>query len=108
MNRYGEIYVDNISSLKLVKTKMVKSVLAGRGQLKTMPDYKCAHAGIVFKEVKTRVFLSIHTPKSQQRCANHQLKPASAIKYILKASSIHLFGAFLFLYLALHALPNAT
>jgi hypothetical protein len=79
MNRYGEIYVDNISSLKLVKTKMVKSVLAGRGQLKTMPDYKCAHAGIVFKEVNESV-LTTHTPKSQQRCANHQLKPASAIK----------------------------
>ena len=31
---------------------MAKSVLdAGWGQLKTMLDYKCAHAGIVFKEV---------------------------------------------------------
>ena len=52
VNRCGEIYVGNVSSLKLVKTKMAKSVLdAGWGQLKTMLDYKCAHAGIVFKEV---------------------------------------------------------
>jgi IS605 OrfB family transposase len=52
VNRAGEIYVGNVSSSKLVKTKMAKSVLdAGWGQLKTMLDYKCAHAGIVFKEV---------------------------------------------------------
>ncbi|MDY0206682.1 MAG: transposase [Pseudomonas sp.] len=52
VNRCGEIYVGNVSSLKLVKTKMAKSVLdAGWGQLKAMLDYKCDHAGIVFKEV---------------------------------------------------------
>ena len=46
------IVVGNVSSSKLVKTKMAKSVLdAGWGQLKTMLGYKCAHAGIVFKEV---------------------------------------------------------
>lgn len=51
-NRCGEIYVGNVSSLNLVKTKMAKSVLdAGWGQLKTMLEYKCDHAGIVFKEV---------------------------------------------------------
>src|SRR5690554_4883749 len=52
VNRCGEIYVGNVSSSKLVKTKMAKSVLdAGWGQMKTMLDYKCAHAGIVFMEV---------------------------------------------------------
>ncbi|MDY7219096.1 transposase [Denitrificimonas sp. JX-1] len=52
VNRCGEIYAGNVSSLKLVKTTMAKSVLdAGWGQLKTMLGYKCAHAGIVFKEV---------------------------------------------------------
>ncbi|MFC0709949.1 hypothetical protein [Azorhizophilus paspali] len=35
-----------------MKTRMAKSVLgAGWGQLKTMLEYKCAHAGIVFKVV---------------------------------------------------------
>lgn len=52
VNTYGEIYVGDVSSQKLVKTKMAKSVLdAGWGQLKTMLEYKCDHAGIVFKVV---------------------------------------------------------
>ena len=52
IKRCGEIYVGNVSSLKLVKTTMAKSVPdADCGQLKTILDYKCAHAGIVFKEV---------------------------------------------------------
>ena len=52
VNRCGEIYVGNVSSLKLVKTRNAKSVLdAGWGQLKTMLEYKCDHAGIVFKVV---------------------------------------------------------
>ena len=46
------IFVGNVSSGKLVKTKLAKSVLdAGWYQLKTMLEYKCAHAGIVFEEV---------------------------------------------------------
>ncbi|WP_455233083.1 RNA-guided endonuclease InsQ/TnpB family protein [Geopseudomonas aromaticivorans] len=52
VERCGTIIVGNVSSTKLVKTSMAKSVLdAGWGQLKTMLAYKCAHAGIVFKEV---------------------------------------------------------
>uniref|UniRef100_UPI00048A1A02 RNA-guided endonuclease InsQ/TnpB family protein n=1 Tax=Oceanospirillum maris TaxID=64977 RepID=UPI00048A1A02 len=52
VNRCGEIYVGNVKSSSLTKTKMAKSVLdAGWHMLKTMLDYKCAHAGIVFKEV---------------------------------------------------------
>jgi len=46
------IFVGNVSSQKLVKTKMAKSVLdAGWGQLKNMLDYKCDHAGVYFEEV---------------------------------------------------------
>ena len=64
VNRCGEIYVGNVSSLKLVKTKMAKSVLdAGWGQLKAMLDYKCDHAGIVFKEVN-----EAYTTQTCSRC----------------------------------------
>jgi putative transposase len=53
VNQHGEIVVGDVSSTKLVKTRMAKSVLdAGWGQLKTMLAYKCEHAGIVFREVR--------------------------------------------------------
>ncbi|MCQ9427527.1 transposase, partial [Pseudomonas sp. LJDD11] len=53
--RCGVIVVGDVSSLKLAKTRMAKSVLdAGWGQLKTMLEYKCDHAGTVFKVVSER------------------------------------------------------
>jgi len=52
VNRAGEIYVGNVKSSSMVKTKMTKSVLdAGWAMLKTMLEYKCDNACIVFKEV---------------------------------------------------------
>ena len=52
VNRCGEIYVGDVSSSKLTKTKMAKSVLdAGWSSLKTMLEYKSQQAGIVYKEV---------------------------------------------------------
>jgi len=52
VGEYGEIYVGDVSSTKLVKTKMAKSVLdAGWSSLKTMLDYKSRQAGIVYQEV---------------------------------------------------------
>jgi len=52
VKRAGEIYVGNVKSSSLTQTKMAKSVLdAGWAMLKTMLEYKCAHAGIVFKVV---------------------------------------------------------
>ena len=46
------IFVGDVSSAKLVKTKMAKSTLdAGWSSLKTMLEYKSHRAGIVFMEV---------------------------------------------------------
>lgn len=52
VNNNAAIFVGNVNSKALAKTKMAKSVLdAGWGILKTMLEYKCAHAGVVFEEV---------------------------------------------------------
>ncbi|WP_250655741.1 RNA-guided endonuclease InsQ/TnpB family protein [Alkalimarinus coralli] len=46
------VFVGNVSSKGLAKTKLAKSVLdAGWGMMKTILEYKCDHAGIVFDEV---------------------------------------------------------
>ena len=50
--RNAAIFVGNVQSGAMVKTKMAKSALdAGWGMLKTMLEYKCDSAGVVFKEV---------------------------------------------------------
>jgi transposase len=50
--KYGAIFVGDVSSKKLVKTKMTKSVLdAGWGSLKAQLSYKAMARGVVFKEV---------------------------------------------------------
>ena len=52
VNTNAAIFVGNVNAPALVKTRMAKSVLdAGWGMLKTMLEYKCAHAGIVFEEI---------------------------------------------------------
>lgn len=52
VKKCGAIFVGNVSSLKLTQTKMAKSVLdAGWGIFKTMLEYKCAYAGVVFDVV---------------------------------------------------------
>ncbi|MEW5250874.1 RNA-guided endonuclease InsQ/TnpB family protein [Microbulbifer sp. 2201CG32-9] len=52
VNKNAAIFVGNVSSQALTKTKMAKSVLdAGWGSLKTMLEYKCDHAGVAFEEI---------------------------------------------------------
>lgn len=52
VNENAAIFVGNVSSLGLVKTKFAKSVLdASWSLLKTMLEYKCAHAGVVYEEI---------------------------------------------------------
>ncbi len=52
VNENAAIFVGNVSGKALVRTKMAKSVLdAGWHSLKTMLEYKCDHAGVVFEEI---------------------------------------------------------
>ncbi len=52
VNEHAAIFVGNVSSLGLAKTKMAKSVLdASWGSFKTMLEYKCEHAGVVYEEI---------------------------------------------------------
>lgn len=67
------IFVGNVSSSGLAKTKMAKSVLdAGWASLKTMLEYKSDHAGIVFEE--------INEAYSTQTCSCCGTIPASSPK----------------------------
>ncbi len=48
----GAIFVGNVSSSAMVKTKMAKSTYdAGWSMFKTMLEYKCHQAGVVYGEV---------------------------------------------------------
>jgi IS605 OrfB family transposase len=52
VKNHAAIFVGDVASAKLVKTKMAKSTLdAGWSSLKTMLEYKSHQAGIVFEEV---------------------------------------------------------
>lgn len=73
VNNNAAIIVGNVSSQKLVKTKMAKSVLdAGWGMIKTILEYKCAHAGVVFEEVNESY--------STQTCSSCATIPVSSPK----------------------------
>ncbi len=55
VENYGAVFVGNVSSRKLVKTGMAKSVLdAGWGMLKTQLEYKAMARSVVYEEVNER------------------------------------------------------
>ena len=69
------VVVGDVSSSKLAKTRMAKSVYdSGWYMLKTMLDYKCAYAG--------NVFLEVNESNTTQTCSNCKAKPDSRPKGI--------------------------
>jgi len=55
VDNYGAIFVGDVSSKKLVKTKMAKSVLdTGWGMFKTQLEYKAITRSVVFAEVNEK------------------------------------------------------
>ena len=52
VNANGAILVGNVNAKAIARTRLGKSSLdAGWGMLKTMLEYKCAHAGVVFEQL---------------------------------------------------------
>jgi len=73
VDRAGEIYVGDVKSSSLTKTKMAKSVNdAGWHMLKVMLKYKCDNAGIIFKEVNEAY--------TTQTCSSCGIIPSSSPK----------------------------
>jgi transposase len=55
VENYGAVFVGDVSSKALVKTKMAKSVLdTGWGMLKTHLKYKASARSVVFEEVNEK------------------------------------------------------
>lgn len=53
VREYGAIFVGDVNSASLAKTRMAKSVLdAGWSGFRTMLRYKCEHAGVWFDEIR--------------------------------------------------------
>ena len=73
VNENAAIFVGNVSSKGMVKTKMAKSVLdAGWGMLKVMLKYKSDYAGVIFEEVNEAY--------TTQTCSSCGVIPASSPK----------------------------
>ncbi|WP_205663289.1 RNA-guided endonuclease InsQ/TnpB family protein [Alteromonas facilis] len=71
VNKNSAIFIGNVSSSKFTKTRMAKSVFdAGWGLLRTMLEYKCAHAGIVYSTIN-----EAYTTQSCSICGSNKNGP---------------------------------
>lgn len=116
VNENAAVFIGDVSSAKLVKTKMAKSVLdAGWGLLRTMLEYKCAHAGIIYQSIneayttqtcsccgsrysspKGRAGLGIREWTCHE-CGTHHDRDVNAAKNILALGHERLAGGISFL-----------
>ena len=101
VEQYGAIYIGDVSSMKLAKTKMAKAVLdSGWGMLKTMLQYKGNDAGRIVEVVSERYSTqvcsncgSVSGPKGLKQlvvrewdcpdCGAHHLRDVNAAMNIL-------------------------
>ncbi len=71
VNENAAVFIGDVSSTKLAKTKMAKSVLdAGWGLLRTMLEYKCAHAGIIYQSIN-----EAYTTQTCSYCGSRHSSP---------------------------------
>lgn len=111
VNENAAVFIGDVSSTKLTKTKMAKSVLdSGWGLLRTMLEYKCAHAGIIYQSINEAYTTqtcsccgSRHSsPKGRaglgirewtcHKCGNHHDRDVNAAKNILALGHQRLAG----------------
>ena len=71
VNENAAVFIGDVSSTKLTKTKMAKSVLdAGWGLLRTLLEYNCAHAGIIYQSIN-----EAYTTQSCSCCGSRHSSP---------------------------------
>jgi putative transposase len=89
INNYGTIFVGNVSSSKLKKTRMAKSVSdAGWSSFKSMLAYKAIALGVEFKEVKEN-FSTVTCSGCFERSGPRGLSALGVREWTCKSCGIH-------------------
>ena len=90
VQEYDRIYVGNVSSSKLTKTRMAKSVYdAGWSQFKTMLDYKAIRLGVEVKEVNES-YSTVTCSRCEQRTGPSGLSGLNVREWIcLSCGALH-------------------
>jgi putative transposase len=89
VNSYGKIFVGDVSSSKLKKTRMAKSVSdAGWSQFKSMLAYKAIALGVEYKEVKEN-FSSVTCSGCFERTGPSGLSALGVREWTCKCGTTH-------------------